>query len=73
MVLVNGIRLIAGMDGEFLMLIGLSVLWGGLAVGGMATLVVRHFQVRACRDRQAKHLAHALALVELNRRVSWIR
>ena len=56
------------------MLIGLSVLWGAFAVGGMATLVMRrHFQVRACRERQAKHLAHALALVELNRRVSWIR
>src|SRR6185295_16271178 len=36
MVLANGIRLIARMvHGELLMLIGLSVLWGGCAVGVM--------------------------------------
>jgi hypothetical protein len=47
------------------MFIGLSVLWSGFAAWGMATLVVRHFQLRACRERQAKSLA--LALAELDR------
>ena len=70
MVLASGIRLIARMvHGELLMLIGLSVLWGGCAVGVMAAVVVRHFQLRSCRERQAKNLSHALALVELNRRI----
>jgi hypothetical protein len=61
------IRLTAKIDfARKTMSIGLAVLWGGFTAWGMATLAVRHLQVRACRERQAKNLA--LALAELDRR-----
>ena len=43
------------------MLIGLSILRGGFAVCGLATVIVRYFQLRKCRERQARSLALALA------------
>ena len=47
------------------MLYALSVIWGGFAAWGVTTVIVRHYRVRACRDRQAKCLS--LALAELDR------
>ena len=47
------------------MLYALAVLWGGLAVWGVTTVIVRRFRVRECRERQAKCLS--LALAELDR------
>ena len=47
------------------MLYALSVLWGGFAVWGVTTVIVRRFRVRECRERQAKCLS--LALAELDR------
>jgi hypothetical protein len=47
------------------MLYVLAVLWVGLAVWGVTTVVVRHFRMRECRERQAKCLS--LALAELYR------
>jgi len=47
------------------MLNALSVLWGGFAVCGVTTVIVRRFQVREQRKHQAQCLS--LALAELQR------
>ena len=43
-----------------------AVLWGGFAVWGITTVIVRQFRLRACRERHA--LCLSLALAELDRR-----
>ena len=42
---------------DYPMLYALAVLWGGLAVWGVTTVIVRRFRVRECRERQAKCLS----------------
>ena len=48
------------------MLNALSVLWGGFAVWGLTTVIVRQFRLRVRRERQAQCVS--LALAELERR-----
>ena len=51
------------------MLNALAVLWGGFAVWGATTVIVRHVRLEARRESQAKSLALALAELERHRQL----